>query len=114
NCMTHKARVWLSEALYHRYVGQKLNKPRPGRIDSLLSKRQTAEAVTVGLGLRFALIFAAGTVRHLSHIRLHADTKTLTLIVDPVARDLLDTQCQRRFEAFANSAGCVAKIIIGA
>ena len=114
NCMTHKERVWLSVALYHRYVGQKLNKPRPGRIDSLLSKRQTAEAVTVGLGLRFALIFAAGTVRHLSHIRLHADAKTLTLIVDPVARDLLDTQCQRRFEAFANSAGCVAKIIIGA
>ena len=72
NCMTHKERVWLSVALYHRYVGLKRNKPRPRGLDSLLGRRHVIEATTIGLALRFALIFSAGTTTHLNHIGWNA------------------------------------------
>ena len=37
NCMTHKERVWLGVALFHRYVGTKQNKPQPKELAALLS-----------------------------------------------------------------------------
>ena len=60
NCMTHKER-WLCVTLYHRYAGTKQN-AAPRRVRICFLWRQ-AEAVTVGLALRFVLIFAAGTTR---------------------------------------------------
>jgi exopolyphosphatase/guanosine-5'-triphosphate,3'-diphosphate pyrophosphatase len=113
NCMTHKERVWLSVALYHRYVGMKQNKPRPRKLDALLGQRPRAEAITLGLGLRFALIFAAGTSEHLNHLKLECRPGRIVLHVDRAAQDLLDAHSRRRFEAIAESANCNADIIIG-
>ena len=58
NCMTHKERVWLSVALYHRYVGLK-RISRARVIGQRLGRRHVVEATTIGLALRFALIFSA-------------------------------------------------------
>ena len=105
NCMTHKERVWLGVALYHRYVGTKQNKPRPAELESLLGERHRAQAITVGLALRFALIFAAGTKNYLQDIRLELDDSMITLHVNKAARPLFDAACTRRFNALAESTG---------
>jgi len=111
NCMTHKERVWLGVALYHRYVGTKLNKPRPEELESLLGARQRALAVTVGLALRFALIFTAGTRDYLGNIRLELDDNMITLHVEKAAQPLFDSACANRFNALAESAGRQANVI---
>ena len=97
NCITHKQRLWLAMALYHRYVGLKQNKPHPDEMESLLSSKRRAEAITVGLALRFALIFSAGTCDYLKNIRLECQPDVMRLHIDPSARGLFDSHCQRRF-----------------
>ena len=111
NCMTHKERVWLSVALYHRYVGLKQNKPRPRKLDSLLGRRHVVEATTIGLALRFALIFSAGTATHLNHIRLECLPGKIRLHIAAAARDLFDAACQRRLDALAASAQSSAEVV---
>ena len=100
NCITHKERVWLSVALFHRHSGIKKNKPRPRRLDSLLSKRRVAEARTVGLAMRFALIFSAEESRYIDHLNLNFEVNKITLTINSSARDLFDKRCRRRFEDF--------------
>ena len=111
NCMTHKERIWLAMALYHRYVGLKQNKPHPEEMESLLRPKRRAEAVTVGLALRFALIFSAGTCDYLKNIRLECLPDLMKLHIDPSARGLFDAHCQRRFVDFAATAKCRAEVI---
>jgi len=111
NCMTHKERVWLGVALYHRYVGTKQNKPRPDELESLLGARHRAEAVTIGLALRFALIFAAGTKDYLGDIRFEIDDRFLTLHVNKSAQPLFDGACANRFTLLAQSAGRQPQVI---
>ncbi len=113
NCMTHGERVWLSVVLYHRYEGLKQAKSKPDALRALLSKKRQAEAVTVGLGLRFALNFSAGTRDFLDKIHLEYTAQNLILHVDPAAADLLDNHSRRRFTAFAESANLTAEFIIG-
>jgi len=111
NCMTHKERTWLATVLYHRYVGLKQNKPHPEEMDSLLRTKRRAEALTVGLALRFALIFSAGTCDYLKNIRLECQPDVMRLHIDPSARGLFDSHCQRRFVDFAASANCSTEVI---
>ena len=111
NCMTHKERVWLGVALYHRYVGTKQNKPRPAELEALLGERHRAQAITVGLALRFALIFSAGTKNYLQDIRLELDDSMITLHVNKAARPLFDAACARRFNALAESAGRQPQVV---
>ena len=111
NCMTHKERIWLAMALYHRYVGLKQNKPHPEEMESLLRPKRRAEAVTVGLALRFALIFSAGTCDYLKNIRIECLPDLMKLHIDPSARGLFDAHCQRRFVDFAATAKCRAEVI---
>ena len=111
NCITHKQRLWLAMALYHRYVGLKQNKPHPDEMESLLSSKRRAEAITVGLALRFALIFSAGTCDYLKNIRLECQPEVMRLHIDPSVRGLFDSHCQRRFIDFAASANCSAEVI---
>ncbi len=113
NCMTHKERTWLAMALYHRYVGLKQNKPHPEEMKSLLRPKRQAEAITVGLALRFALIFSAGTCDYLKNIRLECQPGVMRLHIDPSARALFDAHCQRRFADFAANAKCSPEIIFG-
>ena len=111
NCITHKQRLWLAMVLYHRYVGLKQNKPHPDEMESLLSSKRRAEAITVGLALRFALIFSAGTYDYLKNIRLECQPEVMRLHIDPSVRGLFDSHCQRRFIDFAASANCSAEVI---
>jgi len=111
NCMTHKERIWLAMVLYHRYVGLKQNKPHPEEMDSLLRAKRRGEALTVGLALRFALIFSAGTCESLKNIRLECQPDVMQLHIDPSVRGLFDSHCQRRFVDFAASANCSTEVI---
>ena len=111
NCMTHKERIWLAMVLYHRYVGLKQNKPHPEEMEGLLGAKRWAEALTVGLALRFALIFSAGTCESLKNIRLECQPDVMQLHIDPSVRGLFDSHCQRRFVDFAASANCSAEVI---
>ncbi|MGC6453920.1 MAG: hypothetical protein ACON31_08420 [Candidatus Puniceispirillaceae bacterium] len=110
NCVTHKERIWLATAIYHRYVGRKTNKSRPPELSSILSRRRRAEATTIGLGLRFALAFSGGTALNLQKLRLSHDNETLTLHVDAGSAALVDSHTRRRFQQLAQSAGMAACI----
>ena len=111
NCITHKERIWLATVLYHRYVGLKQNKPHPEEMESLLRSKRRAEALNVGLALRFALIFSAGTCDYLKNIRLECQPDVMKLHIDPSVRGLFDSHCQRRFIDFAASTNCSAEVI---
>jgi len=110
NCVTHKERIWLATAIYHRYVGRKTNKSRPPELSAILSRRRRAEATTIGLGLRFALAFSGGTALNLQKLRLSHDNETLTLHVDAASAALVDSHTRRRFQQLAQSAGMAAHI----
>ena len=110
NCVTHKERIWLATAIYHRYVGRKTNKSRPPELSSILNRHRRAEATTIGLGLRFALAYSGGTALNLQKLRLSHDNETLTLHVDSGSAALVDSHTRRRFLQLAQSAGMAAKI----
>lgn len=110
NCVTHKERVWLATAIYHRYVGRKTNKSRPPELSVLLSRRRRAEAVVIGLGLRFALTFSGGAAQNLDQIRLGNDGATLTLHVGAGCAALVDSHAMRRFQQLAQSANLEPEI----
>ena len=111
NCVTHKERVWLATAIYHRYVGRKTNKSRPPELSVLLSRRRRAEATVIGLGLRFALTFSGGAAQNLEQIRLSNDGTTLTLHVGAGCAALVDSHAMRRFQQVAQSANLEADIL---
>ena len=110
NCITHKERIWLATAIYHRYVGRKTNKSRPPELSAILGRRRRAEATTIGLGLRFALTFSGGTAQDLRKLRLSHDGNVLTLHVDPSGVPLVDSHAKRRFYQLAQSANLVPQI----
>ena len=110
NCITHKERVWLAVAIYHRYVGRKTNKSRPHELSFILSRRRRAEATTIGLGLRFALTFSGGTSNSLEKLRFTNDGKRLTLHVDPSCAALVDSHTMRRFQQLAQSTNLIPEI----
>ena len=110
NCVSHKERIWLATAIYHRYVGGKTNKARPPELDHILSRRRRAEATTIGLGLRFALTFSGGTAGALDRLRLTNNGKRLFLHYAPDIAALVDNHTRRRFSQLAESAGLVPEI----
>ena len=110
NCITHKERVWLAVAIYHRYVGRKTNKSRPHELSFILSRRRRAEATTIGLGLRFALTFSGGTANSLEKLRFTNDGRRLTLHVDPSCAALVDSHTMRRFQQLAQSTNLIPEI----
>ena len=110
NCVTHKERIWLATAIYHRYVGHKTNKSRPPELDSILKCNRQSEATTIGLGLRFALMFSGGTASCLNYLSLTNDARLLTLRVKEQGQSLLDNHSRRRFEQLAESASLIPEI----
>lgn len=110
NCVTHKERIWLAIAIYHRYVGRKTNKSRPAELSAILGRRRRSEATTIGLGLRFALTFSGGTAQDLKKLHLSHDGKVLTLHVDPSGVPLVDSHAKRRFYQLAQSANLEPRI----
>ena len=112
NCVTHKERIWLATAIYHRYVGRKTNKPRPPELGFILGRGRRGQATTIGLGLRFALTFSGGTADGLKGIKLTNDGQTLTLHVSEACAKLVDNHARRRFQQLAQSADLAAEIIV--
>ena len=112
NCVTHKERVWLAVALYHRHFGLKPNKARPQDLDVLLSKKRISDAMIIGLAMRFALIFSAGARAPMKLMRLKIKDGKLILKIDKSIRDLIDDRCKKRFQQLAEQAGLVPEIII--
>jgi len=111
NCISHKERIWLATAIYHRYVGRKLNKSRPPELGFILGRYRRAEATTIGLGLRFALMFSGGTASCLEHLRLENKDGVLTLRVAESGKTLVDNHARRRFAQLAQSASLIPVII---
>ncbi|WP_190275443.1 Ppx/GppA phosphatase family protein [Candidatus Puniceispirillum marinum] len=112
NCVTHKDRIWLALAVYHRHVGLKQNKARPRELRHILGEAHRKQAVAIGLGLRFAMFFSGGTATDLGKIRLSVAKKVLTLHVGAGAAALIDEHAERRFTLLAQSIKCSASIII--
>ena len=69
------------------------------------------EAVTIGLALRFAMIFAAGTAGSLTGIRFEFDDTFLILHVKKSVQPLFDRACANRFTLLAQSVGAQPKVI---
>jgi exopolyphosphatase/guanosine-5'-triphosphate,3'-diphosphate pyrophosphatase len=110
NCISHKERIWLSTAIFHRYAGRKMNKSRPAELGFIISRSRRAEAATIGLGLRFALMFSGGTADCLHHLKLTRASGSLILHVAPAGKTLLDSHARRRFQELAESAFLVPVI----
>lgn len=110
NCISHKERIWLATVIYHRYVGRKLNKSRPPELGFILGRNRRSEAATIGLGLRFSLMYSGGTARCLKHLSLTNEGGVLTLTVAPEGRKLMDSHARRRFAQMAQSASLVPVI----
>jgi hypothetical protein len=81
-------------------------------LESLLGTRSQAEAVTIGLALRFALIFAAGTTGSLRDIRFEIDDKSLSLHLKKSAHSLFDRASANRFYMLAQSAHRQPKVVL--
>ena len=90
NCLSHKERIWLAIAIYHRYVGHKTNKSRPPELSAILGCKRRLEATTVGFGLRFALMFSGGVPNCLEYLSLTNKLGVLTLRVKEQGRSLID------------------------
>ena len=103
--LSHKERAWLAKAVYHRYAGVKENKPTLPVFDKLLSPSEGDEALALGLGLRFALIFCAGIPDYLNAVTLVIDAKKMRFQIAPYGMSLFDEHSLRRLEVFAKACG---------
>ena len=111
NCVTHKERVWLAVALYHRHFGLKPNKARPQDLDVLLSKKRISDAMIIGLAMRFALDLSAGTRVPLRFIKLFFEGNRLVLSVDPSIKNFIDRRCRQKFDQLAAELGCIGELV---
>ncbi len=103
--LSHKERAWLAKAVYHRYAGVKENKPALPVFDRLLSPFEGNEALALGLGLRFALIYSAGIPDYLSAVTLVIAAQKMRFQIAPHGMSLFDEHSLRRLEVFAKACG---------
>ena len=103
--LSHKERAWLAKAVYHRYAGVKENKPTLPVFDRLLSPSEGDEALALGLGLRFALIYCAGIPDYLNAVTLVIAAQKMLFQIAPYGLPLFDEHSFRRLEAFAKACG---------
>ena len=95
----------------HRFrSAQKKACHQPKELAALLRKTDKKQSITIGLALRFALNFSAGTKDYLRDIRFEINANVLTLHVSKAAQPLFDEACARRFRAMAESAELMPKI----
>ncbi len=103
--LSHKERAWLAKCVYHRYVGVKENKPTLPVFDRLLSPSEGDEALALGLGLRFALIYCAGIPDYLNAVTLVIIAQKMRFQIAPYGMSLFDEHSLRRLEVFAKACG---------
>ena len=103
--LSHKERAWLAKAVYHRYSGVKENKPTLPVFDRLLSPSEGDEALALGLGLRFALIYSAGIPDYLNAVTFVIAAQKIQFQIAPFGMSLFDEHSLRRLKAFAKACG---------
>ena len=109
--LLHKERIWLAQAIYHRYVGLKDKKSISKKLISLLTEKEKQSAFAVGIGLRFLYTFSAGNPKNLDSIDLNIKNKKLVCVLKPKGKILFDSNSERRLKAFANACKLNYKII---
>ena len=109
--LLHKERIWLAQAIYHRYVGLKDKKPISKKLIKLLSESEKQSAFSIGIGLRFLYTFSAGNPKNLENIEFNIRNKKLNCMIKPKGKILFDSNSERRLKAFANSCGLKHQII---
>ena len=112
NCVTHTERIWLATAIYHRYVGIKTNKSGPTELKYVLKETLRDQAVTIGLAMRFALMFSGGIKSCIDYLTIEIVDDKMILNVAAEGADLIDNHARRRFEQVAQSAGLEPVIIL--
>ena len=112
NCVTHTERIWLATAIYHRYVGIKTNKSGPTELKYVLKETLRDQAVTIGLAMRFALMFSGGIKSCIDYLTIELVDDRMILNVAAEGADLIDNHARRRFEQVAQSAGLEPVIIL--
>ena len=63
--LLHRERIWIAQAIYHRYVGLKDRKSISKKLIRLLTEKEKQSAFAVGIGLRFLYTFSAGNPKTL-------------------------------------------------
>ncbi|MAJ14982.1 MAG: hypothetical protein CMN44_08495 [SAR116 cluster bacterium] len=109
--LLHKERIWLAQAIYHRYVGLKDKKSISKKLINLLSEKEKKSAFAVGIGLRFLYTFSAGNPKNLDMVNLNIKNKKLICTLKPKGKILFDTNSERRLKAFANGCNLEYKIV---
>ena len=109
--LLHKERIWLAQAIYHRYVGLKDKKPISKKLINLLSESEQQSAFSIGIGLRFLYTFSAGNPKNLKNIEFSIRNKKLNCMIKPKGKILFDSNSERRLKAFANSFGLKHQVI---
>jgi len=109
--LLHKERIWLAQAIYHRYVGLKDKKSISKKLISLLTEKEKQSAFAVGIGLRFLYTFSAGNPKNLESIDINIKNKKLVCVLKPKGKILFDSNSERRLKAFANACKLNYKII---
>ena len=109
--LLHKERIWLAQAIYHRYVGLKDKKSISKKLISLLTEKEKQSAFAVGIGLRFLYTFSAGNPKNLDSIDINIKNQKLVCVLKPKGKILFDSNSERRLKAFANACKLNYKII---
>ena len=108
--LSHKERVWLGMALFHRYEGIRTPLNSITSADKILTSNEKQYALAIGLGLRFTSIFCAGYVDFLSDVKLSISGKRLIIFLKKDMIDLMDFHSKRRFQTFAETLGLQSEI----
>lgn len=108
--LSHKERVWLGMALFHRYEGIRTPLNSITSADKILTSSEQQYALAIGLGLRFTSIFCAGYVDFLSDAKLSVSGKRLIIFLKQDMIDLMDFHSKRRFQTFAETLSLQSEI----
>lgn len=108
--LSHKERIWLGTALFHRYEGIRTPLETVLPAYKVLSKSEQKFALAMGLGIRFTSIFCAGNVDFLENTKLSISEKQLIISLKGDNFDLMDLHSKRRFKNFTRELGFQDKI----
>lgn len=108
--LSHKERVWLGTALFHRYEGIRTPLKTLTSAHEVLTSNEQKFALAIGLGIRFTSIFCAGNVDFLNNVKLSISEKELIISLRGDNFDLMDFHSKRRFKNFAQALGFQDKI----
>ena len=108
--LSHKERVWLGMALFHRYEGIRTPLNSITSADKILTSNEQQYALAMGLGIRFTSIFCAGYVDFLNDVKLSVSGKRLIIFLKQDMINLMDFHSKRRFQTFAETLGFESEI----